>query len=254
MANNNFSKFQTYLIPLVSIILVIFLVPAVILPQFKKIKENYLVVSQNKDRLATLEIKAEALKKLASAQESLDKNLAIAESALPIEKDVARLVRGVQNLATTNGLEVSKVEIKPGKTATVAANPTGGTTANSTNQTSAPVTAAVSKSELLFELNMKGNIGSFQSFLKSIEGTKRLLLLSSFKSTSETGDSYNFTVVISAPFGPLPQLSQDQLASAISELSANNQKLLQDLESTVFKDVTNEPLPSGPTGTADPFR
>lgn len=256
MANNLSQNLKTYVIPIVSIVVVIFLVPGVILPQIKKIQENYRVVTKDDDRLDKLEAKADALEELSKSQDSLDKNLAIAESALPIQKDVARLIRGVQNLAQASGLEVSKVEIKPGKTATDSATPQE-TTQASTETTAAQTPKTVtntSKTELIFGLTLKGNLNSFQSFLKSIEGTKRLLILSSFKSTSTTGTDFTFTVLINAPFGPLPKIASDQLAKAVAELSANNQKLLKDLESSAFRDVTNESLPTGPTGVTDPFK
>ena len=259
MDSNSFGKLKTYFVQLLSIVVVVTLVPSVVLPQFKKISDNLAVVSQNNDRLAALENKADALEDLSRAQDTLDKNLAIAESALPIEKDVARLVRGVQNVAVANGLEVSKVEIKPGKTATESATTANTNSSSAQNsQTAASTTQslaeAVSKSELIFELTLRGNLAAFQGFLKSVEGTKRLLLLSSLKSASNSGSDYTFNVVINAPFGPLPKISQDQLAKALAELSTSNQKLLQDLESSVFKNVTNEPLPTGPTGTTDPFK
>lgn len=255
MASNFASSLKTYVIPLVSIVVVIFLVPGVILPQIKKIQENYRVVTKDKDRLKALETKAAALEDLAQAQESLNENLATAESALPIQKDVARLLRGVQNLAVAAGLEVSKVEIKPGKTATdsastkEAAAPTNQTASNTK---STPV--AASKTELIFNLGMRGNLTSLQSFLKSIEATKRLLILSSFKSTSEAGVDFNIDVLINAPFGPLPKIAQDQLSQAVATLSQNNKKLLKDLESSAFRNVTNENLPTGPTGVIDPFK
>lgn len=253
MNNSTFEKFKVYLVPILSIVVVVVLVPTVVLPQFSKIRENLSVVNQNSDRLDDLESKADALEELAKAEAALDKNLAIAESALPIEKDVARLVRGVQGLAVETGLEVSKVEIKPGKTATVAADTAAAPTTQAS--TAKPLaTAETSKSELIFGLSLRGNLASFQNFLKSVESTKRLLILSSFKSTSTSGVDYSYNVVINAPFGPLPKISQDQLAKAIVQLSANNQKLLNDLETDVFKNVTNVPLPTGPRGTQDPFK
>ena len=246
---------KVYLVPLVSILVVFFIIPTIVLPQIKQINENWKIVSQNSKRLEALETKAAALEQIALAQAELDKNLAIAESALPIEKDVARLVRGVQNLAVGNGLEVSKVQIKPGKTATESASPKTATqdTSQDTTVKTSPVVSS-SKTDLVFELTLKGTLAAFQSFLKSVERTKRLLILSSFKSTSQTGSDYTFNVVVDAPFGPLPKISQDQMAQAVAELSQDNKKLLKDLESTVFKNVTNDPLPTGPTGVTDPFK
>ncbi len=250
---NNFSEnIKLYFVPIVSLLVVGFLVPTVIIPQVKQIKENWKIVSQNSKRLDALEAKAKALEQLEGAQAELDKNLATAESALPIEKDVARLVRGVQNLAVANGLEVSKVEIKPGKTATESATPVAAEA--TTTKNSKVSVGSTSKTELVFELALKGNLAAFQSFMKSIESTKRLLILNSFKSTLGSGPDYSFSVTINAPFGALPKISEDQLAAAVAELSQNNKKLLKDLESSIFKDVTNDPLPTGPTGVTDPFK
>lgn len=256
MQTDFFGKFKNYLIPTASILAVVFLIPTVVLPQITKIRENLKVVNENGERLDQLVAKAGALEQLAQAEDQLDKNLAIAESALPIEKDVARLVRGVQNLAAANGLEVSKVKIQPGKTATVSAAPAEQTTTEPAAQSTNPTTTAATtnKSELIFELDLRGNIANFQSFLKGVESTKRLLIMSSFKAATSTGAEFTFNVVVNAPFGPLPKIAQDQLAVAVEELSVANKKLLEDLAGSTFQDVTNTPLPTGPTGVADPFK
>ncbi len=252
MQTNIGGKYNNVLIPVGSVLVVVLLVPLVVLPQIQKIRDNLAVINQNSERLEKLKVKAIALEKLTEAQDELDKNLAIAEAALPIQKDVARLVRGVQNLASASGLETTKVEVKPGRTATSSAEQSRSNSETSANpaSNSNPITI----NELLFELNLKGNLASYQGFLKSIESSRRLLIMSSFKGSSDSGSDYTYTVLISAPFGPLPQISQDQLAEAIADLSANNKKLLEDLESAAFKNVTNQPVPTGPTGVADPFR
>lgn len=245
-------KYSNYLISIGAILVVFLLVPFVVLPQIGKIRDNLEVIKQNKERLAKLEVKAAALEELAQAKDELDRNLAIAEAALPIEKDVAKLVRGVQNLASASGLESTKVEVKPGRTATASASPA--TPANGETAKTTATSQVTSQNELLFELSLKGNLESYKSFIKSVESSKRLLILSSFKGSSESGSDYTFVVLVSAPFGPLPQISQDQLAEVIADLSANNKKLLEDLESATFNNVTNEPIPTGPTGVNDPFK
>lgn len=251
--NSSFDKIKTYFVPLLSIIVVVLLVPTVVMPQVKKLSENWKIVNQNGKRLDALETKATALEQIASAHDELDRNLSTAESALPIEKDVARLVRGVQNLAVGSGLEVRKVEIKPGKTATTSATPATTTDASATPPVNKD-TVVSSKNDLIFDLTVRGSLEAFQSFLKSLEATKRLLILSSFKAASDSGSDYLFDVVVDAPFGPLPKPSQDQLAQAVAELSSDNKKLLNDLEGSAFKNVTNDPLPTGPTGVTDPFK
>ncbi|HSX57665.1 MAG TPA: type 4a pilus biogenesis protein PilO [Candidatus Saccharimonadales bacterium] len=251
---------KSYLVAIVAIVIVVFLVPTVIIPQFNAIAASYRVVNEDSKIVSQLESKARKLSDLANNVDKLDANLEIAEEALPIEKDVARLVRGIQQLAQTGGLTVTTVKIIPGKTATASATPA------TSAQTSQPVTSAGAvspatntstanspKGDLLVELGMTGDDNNFKTFLKALESSKRLLVLSTSKS-SATGNNFTYSVVVSAPFGQLPTISADQYTKPLPELSAADKKLLEDLKSSLFTNVTNNPLPTGPKGVTDPFK
>ncbi len=232
---------KTYLIPIGAILIVILLVPTIIIPQTKSMLADYKVVSQDQKVLDRLQSKADKLVELAKNPSELETNLTVAESALPIEKDVARLVRGIQALAQSGGLVVTSVKIVPGKTATSSAS------------TKDKTTTATNKSELLVELGLTGNSQNLQTFLKSIESSKRLLVMSTTKGTGTNGN-FNYTVIIAAPFGPLPTIGDDQLTKDLPELSAADKKLLEDLKGSMFNTETNQTVPTGPTGVTDPFK
>lgn len=256
--NKSFDKIKEYFIPVLSIAVVVILFPLLIMPQLNKIAQASKVINANKNRLTAIENKAKALEKQSEDKANINQKLGVAESVLPITKDVARLVLGVQQLAISSGLKVTALKIQPGKTATSSATPaTIGNTKTTPSETAAQPTTVQPKTaqtSLDFEIGLSGSFPVFEGFLKSLESAKRILTLSSFKSVpSTTGSGFNFDVFITAPYGQLPELSSDQIAQELPVLTAQNQKLLDALQSESFKDINSTQLQPGPTGVPNPF-
>src|SRR3989344_2813649 len=104
MKTNNFVQIKKYFVPVVSIIAVFVMIPVFIMPQLNRIAEASKIINKNQARLDTIEKKAGDLEKLSKQRDSLDKNIKIIEQALPVDKSVAPLVSGIQQLAITSGL------------------------------------------------------------------------------------------------------------------------------------------------------
>lgn len=240
----------TYAVPVISLIVVIILIPVVIMPQLNSIAASSKILNQNKGRLDQLESKASKLADLSTQKNDIQNNLKFVETVLPINKEVASLVLGIQELARNSGLAVSTFKIQPGKTATASA-----TTANSTSpqtQTTA-ATPKSTKDNLVFNLGLAGDMKSLRTFLAALETGKRILTLSQVKSTNTVGSTYNFDLFLNAPFGSLPQLTSDQVSSPLAELTTENKKLLDDLKTPIFSDITGVQVAPGPTGPTNPF-
>ena len=255
MKTNNFVQIKKYFVPVVSIIAVFVMIPVFIMPQLNRIAEASKIINKNQARLDPIEKKAGDLEKLSKQRDSLDKNVKIIEQALPVDKSVAPLVSGIQQLAITSGLVVESFKIVPGKTATESAKKTVSNTQSSAQNTATEVAPQPTSSErnLIFQITLTGGTKQFKTFLTTLEKAKRTLVLDSFKSQSSVGILFKFDIFLAAPYAPLPKISQDQVGEPLPVLTAQNKKLIQDLDSSEFQDVTQSNISPGPTGVVDPF-
>lgn len=254
MKNNYLDKFKSYLVPVGSILAVLVMVPVFIMPQLTKIADASKVINKNQTRLDSIEKKATALEKLSKNQDSLEEKIAVIEKALPIDKSVAPLVSGIQQLAIESGLSVKSFKIQPGRTATESAKPaaTSGQSGSLESQTSGQ-TSIVSGTNLVFQISLEGGTDAFKAFLATIEKAKRILVLEEFKSQSNDGKKFTFDIYLQAPYAPLPKLSDDQVGEPLPSLTVQNENLIEDLNSSVFQDVTQSQINPGPTGVVNPF-
>jgi Tfp pilus assembly protein PilO len=257
MKTNSLEQIKNYLIPVFSIIAVLVMIPVFIMPQLDKIAESSKIINKNQDRLNSLEDKAEALDKLAEDKDRIDADIRVVEQALPVDKSLAPLVSGLQQLAINSGLGVKSFKIAPGRTATESARAGGQTTAQTAPRTPAGTTeqsTATSRTDLVFQMNLRGGSEQFGTFLTAIEKAKRILVLQEFKATYDDNiRAFEFEIFLQAPYAPLPKLSEDQEAEALPTLSAQNKNLIEDLNSSEFQDVTLPTTP-GPRGVVDPFQ
>lgn len=244
-------KAQLYLIPVASLLVVVALIPWVIMPQLNRITSANKSIQKDQSRLSVVKTKADKLDKLAENETDLNNNLQFVESVLPIEKAIASLVVGVQQIAKDNGLQVIRLRLAPGKTATSSAK-TAASKLDTTNNQAANSGIFSSKDSLVFELKLSGKINDFKNYLATLERAKRILFLNRFDA-QQSPNGFDVTFFINAPYGQLPLISPDQIAQQLKELSSSNQKLLDDLKSGQFQDVTNVQIEEVPTGVENPF-
>jgi hypothetical protein len=247
----NLEKFKTYLVPVVSLVAVVVLVPLVVMPQLDQIAADSKIINKNGERLKTLEKKAKDLEAQSQNQDELNSKLQIAEKALPVNKAIAPLILGVQQIAINNSLAVNKVKLQPGKVATGSAEKL---TPAATTATSEDLNFKSTDSEIIFEMGLHGSFESLQGFLQVLEKGRRLLIFKSFQSQTVGDGNYNVQIFLVAPFSPLPQLTKDQIASELPQISDKDEELLEKLSSAGFGDVTTTTITPGPTGVANPFQ
>lgn len=257
MKPNSFEQLKSYFIPVLSIVAVLVMIPVFIMPQLNQIADASKVINKNQARLDTIEKKAKDLEKLSREKDTLDQKINIIEQALPVDKSIAPLVSGIQQLAINSGLSVKSFKIQPGKTATEsakAATPTQTTPkTTSAKQKTEPAVTPASKN-LIFQMSLQGGTKAFGSFLTALEKAKRILVLEEFKSQSTDGVSFTFDIFLQAPYAPLPKLSEDQVGEPLPTLTVQNENLIEDLNSSEFQDVTESQINPGPTGVVDPFQ
>lgn len=245
-------QIKNYLVPGLVFIVVLAMIPIFILPTLNRIAEASKTINQNQTRLNGVKQKASDLEELKGKESDLREKLTIAESALPIDKSVAPLVLGVKDLAVEKGLSVKSFKIQPGKTATESAKKAIGGPTGTSNTTGIP--KLTSQAGFIFQMVLIGKTADFKSFVAALESAKRLLLVQEFKGISSDGANYEIEVFINAPFSPLPEISEDQEAAALPKLTAANEKLLEDLKSSIFTDRTAKTIEPGSTGVTDPFK
>lgn len=249
------NQLQLYLVPVASLIVVVALIPLVIMPQLDRIASASKTIGENRTRLEKVKAKADALEDLAENKDDLEADLNFIETVLPVEKAIAPLIFGVQQIARDQGLAVTKIRLAPGKTATASATPQSDDRLQQTqNNQSSNGEVFSSKDSLVFELTLSGDINAFKNYLSTLEKAKRILFLNKFEAEESQGE-YKVTFFINAPYGRLPSGASDRLAQELKKLSPNNEKLLEDLKSEIFQDVTDVQIPEVPTGTEpNPFR
>lgn len=250
-ANNLLNKLSSYVVPVISLLVVVILVPVVIMPQLKNIAASSKVLNENEGRLDKIESKANKLEELAKNKAQIEENLKFVETVLPINKEVAALVLGIQALAHNSGLAVSSFKIQPGKVATESAKKT--TEGETKIAANTPASPTSTKDNLVFNMGLAGELKSLRAFLAALESGKRVITLSQVKSTGGSGANFNFDLFLNAPFSALPTLSADQIGSPLAELTAQNLKLLEDLQTPIFSDITKGTIVPVPTGLTNPF-
>jgi hypothetical protein len=246
---------KTYTVPFASLIAVLALIPLVIIPQLNMIAQDSQVINKNRDRLNTIEKKAQVLEQQAQQREVLNSQLETAEKVLPLSQSIAPLVLGVQQIAINNNLTVSKIKLQPGKVATDSAKtqttPVDGTAVQT--QTQNDISLQQTSTAIIFEMNVDGNLGSLQSFLQVLEKGRRLLIFKNFKAEVFGANNYHIQIFLAAPYSPLPKISQDQVASELPIISKADDELLEKIGSGLLRDITTSNIAPGPRGVSSPF-
>ncbi len=247
---------KNYSLPLLSFIVVIGLIPLVIIPQLNQIAADSKVVNKNAAKLSQVKAKADELEKLANNQDELNSKLKNAEKILPVSKAIAPLMLGIQQIAINNNLQVSTIKLQPGKVATTSAGVGLKTQITSTNNSANQQLQNfnTSSTDVVFQMQMTGTTTSLQNFLSVLEKGRRLLILKQFEVQQTKDGAYTVEVFFSAPFSPLPKISDDQIVNALPSISDSDNQLLEKLSSLLSNEVTTTDISPGEVGTQNPFR
>ena len=250
--NIKFNNLKSYLIPMLSFVAVVVMVPVFIMPQLNQIAADSKVINDDKSKLDAINSKVGELQSLKNNETSLQTDLATTEKVLPISKALAPMVLGIQQIAINNRLAINKIHLQPGEVATTSAQPSSSQT-NSTNSPATEPDLQTSPDTIIMNLEMSGSLDSLGNFLKVLEVGRRLLLLKTFKADENAENSYLVRISFTVPYSPLPTLSPDQLTSPLPAISQQDRQLLTKLANQL-KDVTAAQIIPGPVGEVNPFK
>ena len=244
MKKVNFSFVQAYVVPALVFLTIILLVPLFLIPQVARFKEKNLQVQEAQKRLDVLNKKIDALNNIDENEES-QMRLEV-EKSVPTSKNLPPLIVGVKNIAGKAGLQVREMNFKPGKIATQSATASA---AAAKNQSGTSVKEL--KDRINFTAILSGSLDQMKVFLSELEKSKRLLEISSFKSTIQNDGSHKFDLLVSTPFKEVKS-GGDPVGSPLPLLSNLNKKTFEILKDLV--DYTSVVIPLVPTGVEDPFK
>jgi Tfp pilus assembly protein PilO len=194
-ASFNLDKIKPYLLPIITAVVVIILVPLVILPWFNNAQTNLGTVSTQNTKLSALQTKADMLSKMDTITNTQVLNQKV-EPAIPSQADPAGALGTLEQVAIASGATAKGVHF--GQATTVSA--AGAAKANT-------VAAA---------LSVQGSYASIFDFISHSETVSRVISLTSMHIVP-SGDA-NGTLVASfdavAPYQPVPTnlgLAEDPL-------------------------------------------
>lgn len=107
-----YTKYKKQILPLLLIILSLFIVFRVILPQFFSISETNSAIAAKKQELETLKNSIKVLETISDDIVSAD--LALSTDALPTTKDVARIFGALSTAAKTSDTDLNEFSLKIG--------------------------------------------------------------------------------------------------------------------------------------------
>lgn len=245
-----------FIVPLLTVIVVVGSIPVVILPQLDRIRLKSADLSKKEEKFKKLEAKAKTLEQI--NVENLDDRVENAEIALPSGKNLAPLIDAIKKLSGDSKLIVNSIRLKPGKVATTSATTTEDKTSSQPRTAAQGTTKVVlptGRTDLLLNLELKGAMKDFQSFLKFLERAKRILIVVSSSSSVESDGSIIHTLVLNAPFKPLKSNFNDVETEPIpveNENLARIYDILNDDFIEYSKPIVGADCPTC-TGVTNPF-
>src|SRR3989344_1193552 len=110
------SFLKSYLLAILALLITVFSIYYILLPQTKSLWENFQKYQQDKVFLSDLTKKRNLLESI--SQGSSLAFLASAETALPSEKDAASIMTAMENLSVSTMYTIDKIDLNPGVVST----------------------------------------------------------------------------------------------------------------------------------------
>ena len=243
------SIFKSFVVPALIIVTIILIIPFAFIPLLNNVRETNDSLKSDQERLKNLSDKLDTLNSLDEAE--INEKLAIVEQGLPVGKDLAPLIVGVQNLAAGSNLLVEGISLSPGSVATESAG-----TKSTTNQSSPQVTpnsqGDINPDALSLQLKLRGNLKDLILFLSKLQKSKRLSF-ADIVSFERGDDESTITVELSTPFRPLQKVEGDIASSPLQLLTSVHEATLDIIEA--FTNITNIQINEVKTNIIkDPFK
>lgn len=244
------SIFKSFVVPALIIITIILIIPFAFIPLLNNVRETNDSLKSDSERLKNLSDKLDTLNSLDEAE--INEKLAIAEQGLPVGKDLAPLIVGVQNLAAGSNLLVEGISLSPGIVATESAG-TKDSTTNQSNPQATPNSQIDTNSDALsLQLKLKGNLIDLILFLSKLQVSKRLSF-ANIVNFERGDDESTITVELSTPFRPVHQSDEDIAAAPLQLLTSVHEATLDIIEA--YTNITNIQINEVKTNVIkDPFK
>lgn len=244
------SVFKSFVVPALIIITIILIIPFAFIPLLSNVRETNDSLKSDQERFENLSNKLDILNSLDEAE--INEKLTITEQGLPVGKDLAPLIVGIQNLAAGSNLLVEGISLSPGSVATGAAVAKDGAT-NQSNTQATPDSQSVLQSDALsLQLKLRGNLKDLILFLSRLQESKRLSF-ANIISFDRSDEESTITVELSTPFRPLQKVEGDIAAAPLKLLTSVHEATLDIIEA--FTNITNIRINEVKTNIIkDPFK
>ncbi len=224
-------KYATYLLPVISALIVLILLLFVVKPRFLDIFKLRNNIAQAKQDVVVLESKLTTLKGF--NQDKLLSDVKKVEVSLPSDKDLPGLLLTLERIAAETGVSIAAVQLTPGQ---ISPTPAGGEVENF------PVKATIT-----------GNFFQVKNYLVSVFGSPRMVAVKSVTITSGTAGavaSLSATLNLDSFFQQLAA-TKVVVRDPLQNLTSTELQILEKI--AVPAPVAGVPPPPPVTGKADPF-
>jgi Tfp pilus assembly protein PilO len=234
-ASLNIDQLKPYLLPIVTVVVLLVLVPLIIMPWLGDVQAGFAQMQTNQQKLNAMRAKADALEKL-DAETNRQLLRQKVEPAIPSEADPAGLLGTLEQIAVSTGSKTKTVQYSQSGTKPTAAGEEAGQSV-STNFT------------------IEGTYANIAFFISRAESVARVVSLNSMHivpvSGSDNGDALLATFDVVAPYSPLPT----DLGPAESPLPERTSAKTQALETVNKLQQASyaATAPAAITGKQNPF-
>lgn len=218
-----YDQYKILIVPVLVGVSSLFLVLFVIVPQLQSFLGGRATLQETEENLKILTVKAGGLESI--NEDDLRKKLAVALSALPPERDFAKAIGILQDVAALSGVSLSSIQI-------------GQAQAESGSGFSVKVELVASKLTMAH-------------FLRQVESAPRVMKVQGLDlAFSRTGEGIDAAVVLEVFFAPAPQ-ALGAVTDSLPQISPEDEKVLLTLSNAPV--ATFSATPSSPRGKPNPF-
>jgi len=203
MAKVNFLKNKriTFLLPILSVVVLGLSVVLVIIPQVNKINKLREELQRGQDTQQVIADKNTALKSV--NMESFVSDLADLTSALPDRPDLVSLIKTTTRLLQEENLRIDDLKLD------LRRNPDNRTT---------------------FQVSIFGDLKDVAKVLDKMPSSRRLLIPEKMEVNFAQDQNYQIQLTLSAPYHPLPK-EIESAESPLNDLTSDQKKLLKEVKS-----------------------
>jgi len=236
------------------VLLAIFLIMVIIVPQGQAALERYEELEKQKEQLDRLQIKVQQLQAL--PESDLFANSDRINQLLPSRKPLLELLTALNEVAGEAGVVYSDLSLSPGRVATAGADLTEKapiTTATNQRTSRGPASGVES---LNIRLRISGELENINQFLTQVESVAPMTTVTKLSLAERAASRANpesfFEAEMEVETYFFNQIISASVAAPIPSLSVTQQVILNEITSYTYPDIQTRDVIQG--GVNDPFR